>query len=233
MLDSAAAAFRQTFSPPFRATLLKSVGLTLGLLALAWIAITSGVAGYVALQNPWLDTAVSVFTGVGLLIGLAFLVAPISALVAGLFLDDIAERVEREAGGPVGRPVPSGQAVWLAARFAAVTALVNLFALALLFVPGVNLIAFFVANAYLGGREYFELAALRYRSVEEARALRRKHALRLFIAGLPIAAMLAVPVLNLFTPLFATGFMARLHRRIAPLPAPEAAPSLQAASRTN
>lgn len=220
MIESAVAAFRQIFTPPFRAVLLKSVALTLAVLALVWIAITSGVASLVVLSNWWLDTAVSVFTGIGLFIGLAFLIAPISALVAGFFLDDIAGRVESEIGGPVGRPAPTGAAIWLAARFAAVTALVNLLALALLLVPGVNLIVFFVANAYLASREYFELAAMRFRPVEEARALRRRHGLRLFLAGLPIAAMLAVPVLNLFTPLFATALMVRVHRRLAPLPGP-------------
>lgn len=223
MIEAAADAFRQIFTPPFRAVLFKSVGLTLAVLALVWIGITGGVAKFVTFHNWWLDTAVEVFTGLGLFVGLAFLVAPITALTAGLFLDDIAEEVERELGGPVGRAVPAGRAVWLAARFAAVSVLVNLAALLLLLVPGVNLIAFFVANAYLAGREYFELAAMRFRTVEEAQALRRRHRLQLFVAGLPVAAMLAVPILNLATPLFATAFMVRLHRRLAPAPAADQA----------
>ena len=224
MIDAALAAFRQIFTPPFRAVLFKSVGLTLALLALVWIAVESGVSKLVVLQNWWLDTAVSVLTGVGLFIGLAFLVAPISALVAGFFLDDVARRVEREIdpAGPQGRPVPAGRAVLLASRFAFVSVLVNVTALLLLLVPGVNIVAFFAANAYLTGREYFELAALRYRPVEEVRELRRRHALRLFIYGMPMAAMLLVPILNLFTPLFGTAFMVRMHRRIAPPPAPAA-----------
>ena len=43
MLDAALAAFRQIFTPPFRAVLFKSVGLTLALLALVWIAVESDV----------------------------------------------------------------------------------------------------------------------------------------------------------------------------------------------
>jgi CysZ protein len=38
-----------------------------------------------------------------------------------------------------------------------------------------------------------------------------------------IAAFLAVPILNLLTPLFGTAFMVRLHRRIAPPAVPLAA----------
>ena len=88
--------------------------------------------------------------------------------------------------------------------------------------PGINAIAFFVANAYLFSREFFELAALRYRPLEQVRALRQRYRLRIFIAGLLIAAFLAVPILNLLTPLFGTAFMVRLHKRIAPpaLPRP-------------
>ena len=40
--------------------------------------------------------------------------------------------------------------------------LVNIVALFLLLIPGVNLIAFYLGNGYLLGREYFELAAMRH-----------------------------------------------------------------------
>eukprot|EP01037_Dinobryon_pediforme_P043661 gene43661-54857_t len=104
----------------------------------------------------------------------------------------------------------------LAAGFALVSIGVNIVALVLLLVPGVNVVAFICANAYLSGREYFELAALRYAPLEEVRALRRQHALYLFVCGMPIAAFLAVPLLNLLTPLFATSLMVRVHARPAP-----------------
>ena len=113
--------------------------------------------------------------GLGLVFILGFLIAPASAFVAGFFLDELAEIMERESDPPwpIGRPVPSGPSLWLAARFALVAAVVNLLALTFLLVPGVNAVAFLGANAYLLGREYFELAAMRYRSAEEASALRR------------------------------------------------------------
>jgi CysZ protein len=222
MLDDALAAFRQIFTPPFRAVLIKMLGLTLVLLALIWLGLDRLVLHFVTVQTPWAATLLSIVTGVGLFIGLAFLLAPTSSLVAGLFLDELAEIVEREIYPPdgIGHALPAGYAVWLALRFALVSALVNVIALMLLLVPGINAIAFFVANAYLLSREFFELAALRYRSLEEVRLLRRRHRLRLFIAGLLIAALLAVPLLNLLTPLFGTAFMVRLHKRIAPRPGP-------------
>ena len=90
--------------------------------------------------------------------------------------------------------------------------------------PGFNALVFFVANAYLFGREYFELAALRFRPLEEVRELRRRHAATLFLAGLFVAAFVAVPIVNLLTPLFGVAFMVRLHRQLAP-PEVEALPN--------
>jgi CysZ protein len=46
--------------------------------------------------------------------------------------------------------------------------------------------------------------------------LRRRYQVRLFLVGLLIAALLAIPLLNLLTPLFGTAFMVRLHKRLAP-----------------
>jgi CysZ protein len=93
--------------------------------------------------------------------------------------------------------------------------LVGLIALALLFVPGLGIVAWIGANGYLLGREYFELAAMRFRSAGQAREMRRRYALLVFTHGLLIAGFVAVPLLNLLTPLFATTLMARLHKRLA------------------
>jgi CysZ protein len=97
--------------------------------------------------------------------------------------------------------------LWLSIKFSAVSLAVNLAALFLLLVPGINGVAFFAANAYLSGRGYFELAAARHLPFSEVRRLRKSNNFRLFGAGLFVAALLAVPVANLLTPLFATAFM--------------------------
>jgi CysZ protein len=221
MLQDALASLRQIFTPPFRAVLVKCLLMTVVLLALVWVGLDRLIIAQVRIENGWLATALTIATGLGLFVGLAFLVAPTSSLVAGIFLDELAERVESEIGpaDQIGRALPAGAAIWLASKFALVSIGVNLLALMLLLLPGINLIAFFTANAYLLGREYFELAALRYRPIEEVRQLRREKALYLFLCGLPIALLVAIPIVNLLTPLFATAFMVRVHRRITPTPA--------------
>ncbi len=216
MFESALAALREIFTPPFRAVLFKILALTLALLAVMWIAVEKLITGYIAVPYPWLASTLVVLTGLGLFLGLAFLVAPVSSMVAGVFLDELAERVEQRTSpnGRAGQALPAGYAIWLAARFAGVSLLVNFAALLLLLVPGVNALAFFLANAYLLGREYFELAALRYRPIAEVRLLRRERALYLFVCGMFIAAFVAVPIVNLLTPLFGTAFMVRIHQRM-------------------
>jgi CysZ protein len=145
------------------------------------------------------------------------LLSPVTALIAGLFLDDVAEVVEKRdyAGDAPGKAMPLGAALASSLKFLGVVIVGNLIALALLFVPGVNLIAFFVVNGYLLGREFFEFAAMRFRSPAEARLFRVKHAPTIFLGGLVIAAFLAVPVLNLLTPLFAAGMMVHLHKQLS------------------
>ena len=81
--------------------------------------------------------------------------------------------------------------------------------------PGIGFVAWLAANAYLLGREYFELAAMRFHSAAQARELRRRHAGFVFLYGVMIAVFVAIPLVNLLTPLFATTLMARLHKRIA------------------
>ena len=85
----------------------------------------------------------------------------------------------------------------------------------LLFVPGFGFVAWIAANAYLLGSEYFELAAMRFHPVGEAREMRRRFAGLVYLAALIIAVFVAIPLLNLFTPLFATALMVRVHKRIA------------------
>lgn len=217
LFDAAIAALRQIMTPPFRTVLLKSIGMTFALLGLAWVGLDKLAMSFVAVKYPWLQTVITYATGAGLFIFLAFLIAPISVLIAGLFLDDLADVVEADLypPGQRGQAIPVAQAIIMGLRFAFISAVVNFFALLLLFVPGVNAIAFILANAFLFGREYFLFAATRFRSLGEAEAMRSRYALPLFIAGLFIAAFVAVPGLNVLTPLFGVAFMARVHQMMS------------------
>jgi CysZ protein len=165
----------------------------------------------------WAGWLGGIIAAIALAFGMALLIAPATAVIAGLFLDDVAEVVERTdyPADPAGRAMPALRSLVLAIKFFGVVILGNIVALLLLLVPGVNIAAFFIVNGYLLGREFFEFAAMRFRPEDEARALRRQYAGTVFLAGLVIAAVLAVPLLNLVTPLFAAAMMVHLHKAIS------------------
>lgn len=228
ILEAARRALGDLFTAEFRAAFFKTLGLTLLLLVVVWLGLQhlfdlfavpwiatllSGFPGWAG----WLGIIAAVLAAIGLALGLALLIAPVAAVIAGLFLDDVAEIIEKNEYplDPPGRAVPAMRAFLLSAKFLAVVILGNIVALFLLLVPGVNIAAFFLVNGYLLGREYFEFAAMRFREEAEAKALRRRNFGTVFLAGLVIALFLAVPVVNLLTPLFAAALMVHLHKMVS------------------
>ena len=117
MIDDALSSFREMFTPPFRLVLFKVLGLTLAALAALWIGLEHGVAIITEGGAPWLQALVKISAGIGLFIGLAFLIAPVSMLVAGFFLDELADHVEADIypKGMRGKAAPVTTSLWLAA----------------------------------------------------------------------------------------------------------------------
>ena len=233
ILHAASRALADILSPAFRMAFLKTIGLTLVSLVALWAALKEGLewllggrfSAWIGMLPDWAsaDTwasgaglAGSILAGLALAVLMAFLIAPVSAVIAGLFLDDAAEAIERRdyPGDVPGRALPLHVAIPMALRFLVVVLLVNLVALVLLLVPGVNLVAFLVANGYLLGREFFDFAAMRQRPIGDARAMRRRNAGTVMTGGLLIAALLAVPVANLLVPLFGAALMVHLHKAV-------------------
>ncbi|NTI49835.1 sulfate transporter family protein [Agrobacterium rhizogenes] len=228
IIDAARLSLANLFATETRKVFWKVLGLTLLALAVLWFALNST---FVAVVLPWLQSflpsapdwtswltlLLGLLAGLGLALALALLIAPVTALIAGLFLDDVADVVEKRdyPADPPGKALPFVPAMKGSLKFLGVVIVGNIFALFLLFIPGVNLVAFFLVNGYLLGREFFEFAAMRFRSPDEARQFRIKHAFTVFLAGLVIAAFLAIPIVNLLTPLFAAGMMVHLHKLIS------------------
>src|SRR5437868_3759035 len=144
-------------------------------------------------------------------------VKALSQLVPSVFDDEVAENVELEhypAQHP-GMALPLGVALPEGIKTALLTILVYLLALPFVLFAGAGFLAFFLATAWLLGREYFELAAMRFRPPAEAKAMRKDNAAVIFIAGLIIAAFVSIPIVNLATPLFGMAFMVHMHKRLS------------------
>jgi uncharacterized protein involved in cysteine biosynthesis len=232
MLDAAVKALSQILSPPMRSILWRSIGLALvlivalsvGLQRLLSFLATSGEAWAEALLGPSFQTPldvlawiVSIAAGLGIVFGAVFLMPAITSLVASVFVDEAADHVEREYY-PTERPgiaLPFGLAMTEGVKTALLTILVYLIALPFVFFAGAGFIVFFIATAWLLGREYFELAAMRFRTPQEAKAMRKDNAATVFTAGLVIAAFVSIPIVNLATPLFGMAFMVHMHKRLS------------------
>ncbi len=233
MFSALAKAFGQLSDPAFRRVLLRSVLAALVVFIAVWVAVWFGLgwlgealSGWVAAQEPggfWVEIAEWLFGAagvVGVLVASFFLFPGVMVLAMTFLLEDVAAAVERRHYPelPPARGQPLGEAIMAALAFAAVMLLLNLLALPfyllLLFVPPLNLFVFYLLNGYLLGREYFELVAARRFDTVGVRHLRRKYRGRVMLAGVVIAFLLTVPIVNLVTPIVATGFMLHVFERL-------------------
>jgi len=232
MIDAAVKALSQMFSPPFRSVLVKSAALALAVIVVVAIALyrlmvwlaTAGAGWSETMLGTGAHTAISVVAwflsiaaGLGIIVGAIFLMPAVTALVGSLFVDEIALEVERThyPSDPVGTALPLTRAAIEGIKTALLAVLVYLLALPFLLLAGAGAIIFFLAAAYLLGREYFELVAMRHLPVSEAKALRKKRQGKVFVAGLFIAAFVSIPIVNLATPLFGMAFMVHVYKRFA------------------
>jgi CysZ protein len=232
MIDAAIKAISQLFSPPLRAVLWKSIGLALALIVVIGIVLERLIVHFVGAGSASLESTLgtsshlpvsilawllSIAAGLGIVVGSIMLMPAVTALVGSFFADQIGEAVEREhyPADPPGKAVPLWLAVWEGLKTALLALLIYLCAAPLLLFAGFGAVIFLLATAYVLGREYFELAAMRLRPPAEAKALRRRNAAMVYIGGLFIAAFVSIPIANLATPLFAMALMVHLHKRLS------------------
>jgi len=231
MIDAGIRALVQMFSPPFRWVLLKSAGLALAVIVLLAIGLHRLLVWLASAGAHWAETmfgisapapisillwVLSIAAGIGIIVGFVFLMPAVTALVGSFFVDEIALEVEREhyPAEPVGTPLPLPLALVEGMKTALLAVLVYIIAVPFLLFAGAGVIIFFLASAYLLGREYFELAAMRHQPVAQAKRLRREHQNAVFLAGILIAAFVSIPIVNLATPLFAMALMVHVYHRI-------------------
>src|SRR5215471_19985451 len=232
MIDAAIKALSQMFTPALRHVLVKAGGLALILLVFLGILMQRFLASWADMGANWAEQAtgvaphavwsglawiLSILAGLGILTGALFLMPAVTAFVGSFFVDEIAETVERThyPTEPPGRAMPFLIALVEGIKVAALALLVYLCALPFVLFAGLGFVILFLANSYLLSREYFELAAMRFRSPYEAKALRKANSAYLFTAGMFIAAFVSIPILNLATPVFAMAFMVHVHKKLS------------------
>lgn len=215
----------QMFSGRFVWVLLKSLVLTVVLLLGISFTIVSGLDWLLpeSFTLPWigevtfLDEILSWGAVPVLLVLSVFLMFPVAAIFIGFFLDEIAGAVERRHYPhlPPARTVSLLDAVIDGVQFGLVFLGVNAVAL-LVYVIAAPLapFVFWAVNGYLLGREYFSQVALRRLPPAQAKALRRRHRGRVWLAGVLMAVPLSIPVVNLLIPILGVATFTHQFQRL-------------------
>ncbi|MFN4155354.1 MAG: EI24 domain-containing protein [Paracoccaceae bacterium] len=152
------------------------------------------------------------------MIGLSvFLMMPVASAFTGLFLDEVAQAVEDRhyPGLPAVPRMNWGDALLDSANFFALLIAVNAFALLLYAFAGPFIpVVFWGVNGFLLGREYFTLVAMRRLGRTGAKALRKRHWGKVWLAGVLMAAPLSVPLVNLLIPVLGVATFTHLFHRL-------------------
>jgi len=223
LMRAATLTLGQISDPVFRGVVIKSVLFTLALFVALTVVFYWAVPEVKVFESGWLQWANSALEVGGSLAFFAALVLTFSAtatLIGGIFLDDIAMAVEKRhyPDDEPGRSADFSKTFGVSLRFIGITLVLNVLALpfyliALLFPPLFACI-FYGLNGYLLSREYFELVSLRHEDAKAARQLRKANGLKVFMAGVVIAFLITVPIVNLVVPILATAFMLHIFKAL-------------------
>jgi uncharacterized protein involved in cysteine biosynthesis len=210
MIRALFAAVGQLGDPSVRKYIWWSLGLALLSYALVVAGLWLGLGAVEVVEPAWLDTVIDVAGGVAVFVVALLFFPTVVTVFVGLFLEGIAAAVEARhyPDLPKAREVPIGESITGAISFAAVSLGLNLLALPIyILVPALNVVVYLLLNGYLLGREYHELVAARRLDRRTLTAERRGHKTRLILAGMVIAGLMLVPLVNLLAPVVATALM--------------------------
>lgn len=215
MIRAFARAFAQLGDPKILRILVISVALS----ALVFVALAIGIDLLLTWQwlhdLPAVARIVQALGTIATLVAAFFLFPVVVSVMLGLFLESVAEAVEERyyPGLPPPRGVGLLAGIWASVLFLGKALLVNLVLLVFLLVPALYPLVWLFVNAYLIGREYFELVALRRLPLGEARRLRRQHRLAAMLGGLGGILLFMLPVINLLAPVLLTMVMVHACQR--------------------
>lgn len=165
----------------------------------------------------WMRDALTIGSTFLLSIAFVFMGAPVAQMFASIFIDRVADAVEEKhyPDSRIGGGATFRELLFAGLVFAGLSFVLNLLAFPLQIASlGVGTVVVFFINGYLTGRSFFELAALRHMAARDARALRRRHRVRLFLGGALISFLAMIPILNFFVPLFGAAMMTHEYNKL-------------------
>ncbi|UTW58971.1 EI24 domain-containing protein [Kordiimonas sp. SCSIO 12603] len=220
--------WQQLLHPKFRSVFLTSVASAL----ITLIGLTFVLSYYwpetFVFGWDWIDELGESIAAAGfwavVSVGSYLLFPGIVTMVMGVLIDKIATAVEEEYyPNRIGtREVPITDVVISAGKLTLIMLVVNLLALVpyiILFfmTASAGAFALFIAiNGFLLGREYYEMVAMRHMDRKMMNRFRMEYGSKIFMVGAMMAAMFAVPFLNILAPIIGAAVMTHVfHHLIA------------------
>ncbi len=214
MIHNFLAAFGDVFSKKIRGLLLLTLISAAVVLVLLFLGLTALFTHFVSFDSAWLNGIVSVFGGIGFFVLTLLLFPPVVTFVAGFFID---WGVDKLSQGRKLRDVSLKDSVKMSAvvalQGAGATALIAPASMLLSWIPLLNLLPialYYWVNGRILAREYFFSVALRTNDYAAAEKLFEQKLPYWRKAGILIAVLMTVPVVNMISPLVAVAFMRRL-----------------------
>ena len=179
-------------------------------LVTGWDWIDNAIAG-----SKWLSSLV--FAPIMIIVSY-FMFPPISTAVMGLLSDQVVDAVEDDyyPHEKASRNAKILENFLGALKLAVAVILLNLLALIpylilLLITGGIGtLVLYLLLNGYLLGREYFEMVAIRHMSHKDAVKFRKFHHSKVLMAGMLIAGLFLIPVVNILAPILGASIMTHI-----------------------
>jgi CysZ protein len=220
-------ALRSLFIPGMMGVFIFSIIATIIALFIFFIG-ASAFFGWLshALQDHAFASVLPWLGSIGAALLAWFLFPTITPVIVSFFDIRITRLIERNDYPSI--PQPGDKPVWPELlhdiRFVLVAVGLNILVLPLYLLPGLNIVLFYLLNGYLLGREYFVTAARRHIPVEQAEAMRLRHGRVIMLAGIALAVMTTIPVINLFSPFWGVAMMVHLYHRLNGTPSIELLP---------
>ena len=159
------------------------------------------------------------WTSLFFMVGLSvFLMVPVAAAFAGLYLEDVVDAVEDRHYPflPAPTPQPWAEAMRQALNHAGLVIGLNVVAVFLYPLVGLaSPLLFWGLNGFLLGREYFAQVAARRLPRDEVKAMRRRNFWTVWGAGALMALPLSLPFVNLVIPVLGVASFTHVFHRLA------------------
>ena len=209
LLRPLALAIAQLQDRAFVMVLLQSLALS----ALCFVLILTGlfwVLHQTLLLPGWLVWVLGILGSMGASLLAFWLFLPVAATIGTLFIETIAQAVERRyyPALPAGNASPLAVQIWDGIAVGLKILALNLVALGVvILLPGIGLVLAWAIAAYAIGRGLFVAVAMRRMPRLQAEILYRRYRGIILAQGSLIALASFVPLLNLLIPLIGTAAM--------------------------